>query len=67
MASPHGDSTAVAFIYGDFGLAIFESTPHIAVRACLWPPCYICFSVENASYPIPIEIKLPVWYYYNRP
>jgi len=39
--SPHGDSMAVEFIYGDFGLAFLESTPYIAVRAVPCPPCNI--------------------------
>jgi len=60
MASPHGDSTAVAFIYGDFGLAIFESTPHIAVMACHDRLVIYASLLKKAPYPIPIEIKLLV-------
>jgi len=39
---PYGDSTAVDFIYGGFGLAFIESTPYIAVRPLRCPPknCY---------------------------
>jgi hypothetical protein len=34
--NPHGDSMAVDFIYGRFGVALIESTPYIAVRVL---PC----------------------------
>jgi hypothetical protein len=36
--NPHGDSMAVAFIYGRFGVAFCESTPYIAVRVLPCPP-----------------------------